>query len=329
MKRAAIVAGTVAAVLAGTAAAPAGAADECNGLRVCLPVSGPWVAVAQGGAEYELRCPRQGYIVAGTDARLASRDIDVSFRGETGSPVAPGVTTRAAVLFRAISTGTTPTSFRPFIGCIPTAAAVAVPDRGGGDSAGRRAADATAADRRGHTIRRSWGLGRAGPVPVRSPARRRRARRRVSSREPAVGRRARRGARPPVPLPTVRSSSPCGSPARSRRPPGGPGASPVPEGTVTFGSPLLLLTARGARRRRRCLRLARPAPAAGSCRLPQPRSSRCRGDPIRELEAARRSGVAHSARSPRLCVGVARPRLPSRRRPTAPPWFSSSTSPCR
>jgi hypothetical protein len=124
MTRSLLAAVIVAAVLAGTVTAPAVAADECNGLRVCLPVSGPWVAVAQGGAEYELRCPRRGYIVAGTDARLASRDIDVSFRGETGSPVGPGVTTHDAVLFHAISTATTATSFRPFIGCIPT--------RGGG-----------------------------------------------------------------------------------------------------------------------------------------------------------------------------------------------------
>ncbi len=121
-----------AVVLACFAAAPAGAADECSGLRVCVPVAGPWVAVAQGGVEYELPCPRRGYIVGGTDARLASRDIDVSFRGETGSPVGPGVTTRAAALFTAIATGATPTSFRPFIGCIPTS--------GGGGRAQTRAA---------------------------------------------------------------------------------------------------------------------------------------------------------------------------------------------
>jgi hypothetical protein len=119
VRRFLLVAGLVSVALAATAAVPAGAADECNGLRVCLPVSGPWVAVAQGGAAYELQCPRRGYVVGGTDVRLASRDIDVSFRGETGSPVGPGVTTRASVLFTAIPAGVTPTSFRPFIGCIP------------------------------------------------------------------------------------------------------------------------------------------------------------------------------------------------------------------
>jgi hypothetical protein len=124
VRRALLGAGLCAAVLVAATAAPARAADECNGLQVCLPVAGPWVAVARGGAEYELQCPRRGYVVGGTDVRLASREIDVSFHGRTGSPIGPGVTTRDGVLFSAIPTGATPTSFRPFVGCIPT--------RGGG-----------------------------------------------------------------------------------------------------------------------------------------------------------------------------------------------------
>ena len=101
---------------------PAGAADECTGLRVCLPVAGPWVVVPSAGVDYELACPLAGYIVAGIDARVAAEDVDVSFRGETGSPVGPGVTTRRSVVFRAVRTraGAPATSFRPFIGCIPT-----------------------------------------------------------------------------------------------------------------------------------------------------------------------------------------------------------------
>jgi hypothetical protein len=98
------------------------AADECDGLRVCLPVEGPWVVVPAGGVDYELACPLAGYVVAGTDARVAARDVDVSFRGEPGSPVGPGVTTRRGVVFHAVrarvEAGTT--SFRPFVGCIPT-----------------------------------------------------------------------------------------------------------------------------------------------------------------------------------------------------------------
>ena len=108
--------------VAALSAGSAGAADQCKGLRVCLPVTGPWVVVPAGGVDYELACPLAGYIVAGTDARVATADVDVSFRGETGSPVGPGVTTHRSVLFHAVrirpSAGTT--SFRPFIGCTPT-----------------------------------------------------------------------------------------------------------------------------------------------------------------------------------------------------------------
>ena len=119
----------VAAAAVAISAGPAGAADECNGLRVCLPVAGPWVVIPAGGVVYELACPLAGYVVAGTDARVAARDVDVSFRAETGSPVGPGVSTRRSVVFQAHRTriGAGPTSFRPFIGCIPT--------RGGGGRA--------------------------------------------------------------------------------------------------------------------------------------------------------------------------------------------------
>lgn len=104
------------------------AADECRGLQVCLPVTGPWVAIpaAEAGvpavAVWELRCPIRGYIVAGIDARVSDRAIDVSFRGENGAPVSPGVTTGREVLFTAVYTGTArrATSFQPFVGCIPS-----------------------------------------------------------------------------------------------------------------------------------------------------------------------------------------------------------------
>lgn len=119
----------LATVVAGIAVQSAGAADECKGLRVCLPVAGPWVVVPPGGVDYELACPLAGYIVAGTDARVAARDVDVTFRGESGSPVGPGVTTRRGVVFEALRTlpRAEPSSFQPFIGCIPT--------RGGGGRA--------------------------------------------------------------------------------------------------------------------------------------------------------------------------------------------------
>jgi hypothetical protein len=64
----------------------------------------------------------RGYIVAGIDARVSDRSIDVSFRGENGAPIGPGVTTGREVLFTAVYAGTArrTTAFQPFIGCIPS-----------------------------------------------------------------------------------------------------------------------------------------------------------------------------------------------------------------
>ena len=94
---------------------------------MCLPVTGPWVVVPAGGIDYELACPIEGYVVAGTDARVATADVDVWFRGETGSPVGPGVTTRRSVVFHAarVPPKAATSSFRPFLGCIPTSVAAA------------------------------------------------------------------------------------------------------------------------------------------------------------------------------------------------------------
>lgn len=109
-------------------AAPAGAANECDGLQVCVSVPGPWVVVpASAGStrtpvEYQLTCPR-GHIVGGLDARLSARGIDVQFLGKLGSPVNPGITTTRSAVFVASYVGQSdraPT-FRPFIGCMPSA----------------------------------------------------------------------------------------------------------------------------------------------------------------------------------------------------------------
>ena len=127
MKRLVLVLG-----LAGAAAAftvqPAAATNECRGLMVCLRVAGPWVVVSSGVAtprarvDFQLSCPR-GFTVAGLDAQLSDRAIDVNFLGKLGSPVGPGVTTSRSALFGATYVGALarPPTFRPLLGCIPAA----------------------------------------------------------------------------------------------------------------------------------------------------------------------------------------------------------------
>jgi len=118
----------VIAVAAAAVGGPAGAANECDGLQICVSVPGPWVVVpASTGSsrqrvEYQLTCPK-GHVVGGLDARLSVRAIDVSFLGRLGSPVNPGITTTRSVVFLATYVGTSdgaPT-FKPFIGCMPSA----------------------------------------------------------------------------------------------------------------------------------------------------------------------------------------------------------------
>jgi hypothetical protein len=109
-------------------AAPAGGANECDGLMVCVPVAGPWVVVpASTGTprervEFQLTCPR-GHVVGGLDARLSVRGVDVSFIGRLGSPVKPGITTARSAVFVGTYVGQSDraATFKPFIGCMPAA----------------------------------------------------------------------------------------------------------------------------------------------------------------------------------------------------------------
>jgi hypothetical protein len=105
-----------------------GAANECDGLQVCVSVPGPWVAVptatgsSRQSVQYQLDCPK-GHIVGGLDARLSVRPIDVSFLGRLGSPVNPGITTTRSAVFVGTYVGRSdraPT-FKPFLGCMPVA----------------------------------------------------------------------------------------------------------------------------------------------------------------------------------------------------------------
>jgi hypothetical protein len=119
----------VAGGAAALGAQPAVATNECRGLQVCVRVAGPWVVVPAAGrtvprphVEYQLSCPR-GFIAGGLDAELSDRAIDITFLGKLGSPVGPGVTTSRAVVFVATyaGTGSSATSFRPHLGCLPAA----------------------------------------------------------------------------------------------------------------------------------------------------------------------------------------------------------------
>jgi hypothetical protein len=110
----------VVACAALTAVASAGATSECRGLKVCVPVAGPWVVAPSAGVEFQLSCPKR-FIVGGLDAELSNRAIDVSFVGAMGSPVNPGVTTTGAAVFLGRFVGRGPAaSFRPHIGCVPS-----------------------------------------------------------------------------------------------------------------------------------------------------------------------------------------------------------------
>ena len=103
---------------------------------VCIPVAGPWVVIPRAPAPmiayprrpWRMKCP-EGSIVAGVDARLAHRAVDMSFSGLLGSPVNPGVTTTDEVVFTGTYTGDAwrPTGFRPFIGCVPAAGGGRIP----------------------------------------------------------------------------------------------------------------------------------------------------------------------------------------------------------
>jgi hypothetical protein len=118
------------AALAAAAAVPGASAQApprvCEGLTICSPVAGPWVVVPApvppartASAVWQLGCP-DGF-VGGLDARVANPWVQIRFPGLMGSPVNPGITTRRTTVFLATSVGPPghPSSFIPFVGCIP------------------------------------------------------------------------------------------------------------------------------------------------------------------------------------------------------------------
>jgi len=114
-----------AACAAGGVAAPAGATNECRGFQVCVPVAGPWVLAGSGGeVQFQLACPKR-FVVAGLDAELSTRALEVGFRGALGTPVNPGITTSSSAVFlgRLVRGRDPAASFRPHIGCVPASGA--------------------------------------------------------------------------------------------------------------------------------------------------------------------------------------------------------------
>ena len=90
----------VAAAASGVASPGAEAGRECDGLLVCIPVAGPWVAV-NGGATptyYQLSCPGRGQVIGGLDADRAG-PLEITFLGSLGGPISPGVTPATAAGF--------------------------------------------------------------------------------------------------------------------------------------------------------------------------------------------------------------------------------------
>jgi hypothetical protein len=115
------------AAVAAAGAGRAAATNECRGLQVCVPIAGPWVLVPSTArvprqqAQFQLACPK-GMVAGGLDAELSVRPIDVSFLGQLGSPVNPGITTSGEVVFLGTFVGASASapSFRPHVGCMPT-----------------------------------------------------------------------------------------------------------------------------------------------------------------------------------------------------------------
>jgi hypothetical protein len=135
--------GVLLVAVIGVSAAPAQAPPRvCEGLTICSPVAGPWVVVPApvppqrtASAVWQLGCPN-GF-VGGLDARVANPWIEVRFPGYMGSPVNPGITTRMTTVFLATSVGPPgrPSSFIPFIGCVPAEGGPRTPTGVGGAAA--------------------------------------------------------------------------------------------------------------------------------------------------------------------------------------------------
>jgi hypothetical protein len=92
---------------------------QCNGVKGCILVAGPWVAVpADGEATFLLSCPKRHGSVGGNDARLTSKHVHVWFDAQVSAPILQGTTTGPFLLFHAVTDNGKPGAFQPLLGCI-------------------------------------------------------------------------------------------------------------------------------------------------------------------------------------------------------------------
>jgi hypothetical protein len=124
MRRALAATLAAAAALAGAAYAAAPAAPpkttQCKGVKNCVTVPGPWVAVAPNAETvFLLECPKRQGIIAGIDALSSSKAVRVTWEAKLGTPVRAGTSTGFLAFFHAWSSNGRPGSFQPVLGCIP------------------------------------------------------------------------------------------------------------------------------------------------------------------------------------------------------------------
>ena len=145
----------------GATATPGGAAHECDGIKRCVQVEGPWVLVRAGQeSQFLLSCPKRG-LVAGVDASATSRAVRLSFDGRLGAPVSPGITTTSSAFFRGILIHEPAAFFQPWLGCIAVGG-------GGRSTVSARIAPGAALDRRARILRLA--PGEAKTVSIGCPA---------------------------------------------------------------------------------------------------------------------------------------------------------------
>ena len=130
MRRLAFVVALAAGAAGSTAAYAAAPAqpskpNPCKGIRNCITVNGPWVAVpANGAATYLLECPKRNGYVAGIDSLATSSDVRASWDARLPNPPSP--LSKAAqsltgpyILFTAYSAAGKAGLLQPWIGCVP------------------------------------------------------------------------------------------------------------------------------------------------------------------------------------------------------------------